>query len=254
MDDTREHIAKLIKQISQREKDLKSLISPQLESLVVELSSQNQYIEEINRTIAPTAGLLLSIRDQKNIISKYAIEVKQAQKLIDSSSVEAFRKHIENLHIDRGFLVTNSLFTESAKKLAEHYKNTIQLIDHEALLSWTNQYQAIQEEFASSLFISISRLSLQDFFVVKEEELTKEEVVESTDLILPPEHQERIVRAENIPLRLIHAILHDPRHMQNLTPRQFEEFIAEVVDHLGFSNIILNSSFRGRWSRCHCVE
>ena len=239
MDDTREHIAKLIKQISQREKDLKSLISPQLESLVAELSSQYQYIEEIKRTMAPPTDLLLSIRNQKNIISKYAIEVKQAQKLIDSSAVESFRKHIENLHIDRGFLVTNSLFTESAKKLAEDYKNSIELIDHEALLGWTNQYQAIQEQFASSLFSSISRLPLHDFFVVKEEEITKEEVVESTNLILPPEHQERIVRAENIPFKLIHAILHDPRHMHNLTPRQFEEFIAEVVDHLGFSNIIL---------------
>lgn len=239
MDDTREHIAKLIKQISQREKDLKSLISPQLESLVAELSSQYRYIDEIKRTIAPPADLLLSIRDQKNIFSKYAIEVKQSQKLIESSAVESFRKHVENLHIDRGFLVTNSLFTESAKKLAEDYKNSIQLIDHEALLNWTNEYQSIQEQFASSLFSSISRLPLHDFFVVKEEEITKEEIVESTNLILPQDHQERIVRAENLPFRLIHAILHDPRHMHNLTPRQFEEFIAEVVDHLGFSNIIL---------------
>ena len=239
MDYTREYIAKLIKQISQREKELKSLVSPQLESLVAELSAQHKYIEEVKRTMAPSADLLLSIRDQQNIISKYAIEVKQTQKLIDYSAVEAFRNHIDKLHIDKGFLVTNSVFTESAKKLAEDYKNSIQLIDHEALLNWTNQYQAIQEKFASSLFSSIWRLPLHDFFVVKEEEITKEEVVDPATLILPPEHQDRIVRAENIPFRLIHAILHDPRHMHNLTPRQFEEFIAEVVDHLGFSNIIL---------------
>lgn len=239
MNDTREYIAKLIKQISQREKELKSLVFSQLESLVAELSAQHKYIEEVKRTMAQPTDLLLSIRDQQNIISKYAIEVKQTQKLIDDSAVEAFRNHIEKLHIDKGFLVTNSLFTESAKKLAEDYKNSIQLIDHEALLNWTNQYQAVQEKFASSLFSSIWRLPLHDFFVVKEEEITKEEVVEPTTLILPPEHQDRIVRAENIPFRLIHAILHDPRHMHNLTPRQFEEFIAEVVDRLGFSNIIL---------------
>ncbi len=244
MDYTREYIAKLIKQISQREKELKSLVSPQLESLVAELSAQHQYIEEIKRTMAPPADLLLSIRDQQNIISKYAIEVKQTQKLIDDSAVEAFRNYIEKLHIDKGFLVTNSLFTESAKKLAEDYKNSIQLIDHEALLNWTNQYQAVQEKFASSLFSSIWRLPLHDFFVVKEEEITKEEVIEPTTLILPPEHQDRIVRAENIPFRLIHAILHDPRHMHNLTPRQFEEFIAEVVEYLGFSNIILTPPSR----------
>lgn len=239
MDDTREYVANLIKQISQREKDLKSLISPQLESLVAELSSQYRYIDEIKRTIAPQADLLLSIRDQNNIFSKYAIEVKQAHKLIDSSAVESFRKHIENLHIDRGFLVTNSLFTESAKKLAEFYKDSIQLIDHEALLNWTNQYQYIQEQFASSLFSSISRLPLHNFFVVREEDITKEKIVEPSNLILPQDYQERIIRVENLPFRLIHAILHDPRHMHNLTPRQFEEFIAEVVGHLGFSNIIL---------------
>lgn len=239
MDYTREYIAKLIKQISKREKELKSLVSPQLESLVAELSAQHQYIEEIKRTMAPSADLLLSIRDQKNIISKYAIEVKQTQKLIDESAVKAFRNHIDKLNIDKAFLVTNSLFTESAKKLAEDYKNSIQLIDHDALLNWTHQYQAVQEQFASSLFSSIWRLPLHNFFVVKEEEIAKEEVVEPTTLILPPEHLDRIVRAENIPFRLIHAILHDPRHMHNLTPRQFEEFIAEVVENLGFSNIIL---------------
>ena len=239
MDYTREYIAKLIRQISLREKELKSLVSPQLESLVAELSAQHQYIEEIKRTMAPPADLLLSIRDQQNIISKYAIEVKLTQKLIDESAVKAFRNHIDKLSIDKAFLVTNSFFSESAKKLAEDYKNSIQLIDHEALLNWAHQYQAVQEKFASSLFSSIWRLPLHDFFVLKEEEITKEEVVEPTTLILPPEHQDRIIRAENIPFRLIHAILRDPRHMRNLTPRQFEEFIAEVVDHLGFSNIIL---------------
>ena len=135
MNDTREYIAKLIKQISQREKELKSLVSSQLESLVAELSAQHKYIEEVKRTMAQPTDLLLSIRDQQNIISKYAIEVKQTQKLIDDSAVEAFRNHIEKLHIDKGFLVTNSLFTESAKKLAEDYKNSIQLIDHEQQFS-----------------------------------------------------------------------------------------------------------------------
>jgi hypothetical protein len=80
MDDSREDIANLIKQISQREKELKSLLGPQLESLVAELSAQHKYVEEITRTMAPPADLVLSIRDAQNIISKYAIEVKQSQK------------------------------------------------------------------------------------------------------------------------------------------------------------------------------
>ena len=241
MDDTRAYIARLIKEISQREKDLKSLIPSQLESLVAELSAQHQYIEEFKRSMAPSADMLLSIRDQHNVISKYAIEVKQTQKLIDDSVVKAFRDNIDKLNIDKAFLVTNSLFTESARKLAEDYKNSMQLIDHEALLNWTHQYQAVQEKFAASLFSSVWRLPLHDFLVIKEDEITKEEVVEPTTLIFPPEHHDRVVRAENIPFRLIHAILHDPRHMHDLTPRQFEEFIAEVVEHLGFSNIILTS-------------
>ena len=77
MDDTREHIATLIKQISEREKDLKSLDSPQLESLVAELSAQQKYIEEINRSMEPSADLILSVRDQRNVISKYAIELNK---------------------------------------------------------------------------------------------------------------------------------------------------------------------------------
>ena len=107
MDDTREEISRLIKQISEKQKELSSLSSSQLESLVAELSAQHKKVIEIQRSIAPRADLLLSIRDQRNIISKYAFEIKQAQKLVDTSAIEQFRKYINKLGVERGFLVTN---------------------------------------------------------------------------------------------------------------------------------------------------
>jgi len=239
MKNSREEISKLIKQISKRQKDIQALTAHQLESVVAEIVAQNKKILDVQRAVSPFADIVVSIRDKFNTESKFAIEVKKAQRAIDTSAIEQLRKYVEDSNLTKGLLVTDSFFSASDLNMAKKWQTQIELIDQSGLRRWIEEYQNIQEQFAADIASQISKLDLHELFTITEEEVKKDEEIDPSSLVLPYEHQERIVRVNNLPLTLLRNILHDPRHLYSLTPRQFEEFIAEVVDQLGFTNVIL---------------
>lgn len=60
-------------------------------------------------------------------------------------------------------------------------------------------------------------------------------------LHLPDDHRERIVQAHDVPLRLVRALLADPTRLYQVTPRKFEEIVAEIVASLGFTDVLLTA-------------
>lgn len=58
-------------------------------------------------------------------------------------------------------------------------------------------------------------------------------------LDLPSSVGERLAEVQFIPLRLAQMIARDPTSMHSLSPREFEEFVAELLDSLGFENVKL---------------
>lgn len=239
MNKSREEIAKLIKQLYDRQRDIQSLTAYQLESVVTEIAAQNNRILDIQHAVSPFVDMVVSIRDKFDAVSKIAIEVKKAQRAIDTSAFEQLLKYVESSDLTKTLLVTDSYFTESVRKLAKQWQSQIELIDQNGLRGWIENYQKIQEQFAADIASQISNLDLHELCTITEEEVNKSDEIEPSSLILPPEHQERIFRVEKLPLTLLRTVLHDPRHIHGLTPRQFEEFIAEVVDQLGFTSVIL---------------
>jgi len=61
----------------------------------------------------------------------------------------------------------------------------------------------------------------------------------TSTLHLPPEYSERLTIVEHLPTKLLRLVAADPRSVRGLTPRQFEEFIAELIEGLGFDNVLL---------------
>ena len=60
-----------------------------------------------------------------------------------------------------------------------------------------------------------------------------------SDLQLPDEYSGRLVRVSNLPVEILRRVMEDPRAMHGLTPRQFEEFIAELIAGIGFRDVVL---------------
>jgi HJR/Mrr/RecB family endonuclease len=58
-------------------------------------------------------------------------------------------------------------------------------------------------------------------------------------LKLPTRFQSDLLTAENLPLEMIRQVANNPRVMHQMSPRRFEEFIAELIEQLGFDDVLL---------------
>lgn len=140
--------------------------------------------------------------------------------------------------------ITTSLFTEGARSLGHQWALSYQptnIIDRNALLKWIDLACQEQEDKAGSLAYRIKGLSLRNFSAVS---LPYGSPVDApreilTTLHLPGEYAQRVLTVSQLPLRLFEAVMAHPQSLHSLTPRQFEEFIAEILHGIGFVDLLL---------------
>lgn len=239
MSDKRSDIAKLIEKIHVDQKLIDQLRPPALEGLVAELFSQNQALVETQRDMAQQLDFVGKFRDEFNHINSFAVEVKKLNRLVDVSVIKQFQNNIASLGIDKGYFVTTSVFSEAAKALAAQHQETLKLIDRTALTSLIDQYTINRELFATNLFQKAWGLDLDRLVQITN---PRPEDIEEFDINahdLGEEAKSALISVDSLPLWLIARIMRSPSEVKNLTPRQFEEFVAEILSQLGFSDVIL---------------
>jgi hypothetical protein len=79
-------------------------------------------------------------------------------------------------------------------------------------------------------------------------ETTQEEVEEQLVEIVPADVLSEFKKVEFVPLRLLDQILRSPELMRDLSPRDFERFVATLIDEIGFENVVITprSNDQGR--------
>ncbi len=239
MTDKRSDIAKLIEKLHVDKKLIDQLRPPAFESMVAELFSQNQALVEAQRNLSQQLDFVGKFRDEFNHINSFAVEVKKLNSLIDTSAIDRFRNSYSSLGIDKGYFVTTSGFTEAARKLAQQHQDTLKLIDRSALSSLIDQYTTNRELFASSLFEKAWKLDLESLARLSNPTPEDVEELDVEAYELGEEEKSALITVDNLPLRLIAKIMRSPSEVKNLTPRQFEEFVAETLSQLGFTDVIL---------------
>jgi restriction endonuclease Mrr len=240
MDTPGDGIQALIRRLAQDHKRISQLTGQQLESVTAQILAQNAQAVEISRQLAPQVDLILTVRDNLQGLQRIAIECKAtAQRLVDVAAVELLKARMEAAKASRAILITTSSFTEQARRAAEAISSTLQLVDRSGFVRWIEVYEKQQAELAAALAFQIQHLPLREIGRVEDRNLESLVSDDHFDPIIVPPYRERIVRVDRLPWRLLRAISQDPRHLYQLTPRQFEEFIAEVLDVLGFRDIIL---------------
>lgn len=171
-----------------------------------------------------------------------AIECKllSPERPVDSSVVKSFLLAIQRLNVDMGLLITSSSFTANARKFCMNCRPDIELVDGETLRARISEVLRSEEERGADMARRIGSLHLKEFQRLESLDMVNMVSPESVArLALPTEYQKRILAVENLPFRLVRQIASDARHMRTLTPRQFEEFTAELLDALGFRDIVL---------------
>lgn len=243
MRDTRSEIAKLIERIRLDESVLDKLRPSAFESVATELVAQHKKLLNVGRLVSEL-DVIGRYRDDLDRITSFAIEAKQLSPLVDTSVVAQFAKAAASLNIDRAYLFTTSAFTEAAQRLADQYPDSLQLVGRAGIRSMIEQYKVNQEGFASSLAARIKSLDLED--LLRFSEPTAEDV-EELDLDRPgiaEPNRSAILSVARLPFELIAKILRAPNEVRNLTPRQFEEFIADTLTQLGFTDVVLTPRSR----------
>lgn len=239
MSNSRKDIAKLIEEI-QKNNSLIDQIRPSVfESIIAEVVAQNKKMIEVQREAFKGVDYLARFRDEFNQIHSFAVEAKKMSQLIDSDAIKRFQESISSLNLDRSYFVTNSYFTEAAKRLAEQHKQTIELIDRSSLRDMIAQYENNRTAFSERLFEQLNSLKLYDLVDITEPtpEQVEQILSETTDLSEP--QKSALITVDSLPLKLIARILRAPHEVRNLSPRQFEEFVAETLNQLGFKDVVL---------------
>lgn len=247
MSQSRGDLAKLLGQIAEDRNLIEQISAPQFEAVVAELMShRGAAIEAVERlrpgvelVVSVRDQLLLSVRDHLGAYQRLVVECKNALRPIEASAVEALRTTVEATNAVRGMLVTSSAFTAQARKFAEEFQTTVQLIDGNALAEWIRQYQADQEAFAASLAYRFERLRLTELDRIAWRDSVEVEAVDPATLSIDADYKDRIIRVDHLPFRVFAEILREPRRMRDLSPRQFEVFVAEILNQLGFRDVIL---------------
>jgi restriction endonuclease Mrr len=239
MSDKRSDIAKLIEKIHVDQRLIDQLRPAAFESMVAELFSQNQALVEAQRNMAQQLDFVGKFRDEFNHINSFAVEVKKLSGLIDTSAITRFQNSISSLGIDKGYFVTTSSFSEAAKALAAQHQETLKLIDRTALTSLIDQYTVNRELFASNLFQKAWGLNLNRLAQISNPSPEDVEEFDASKHDLGEEEKSALISVDNLPLKLIAKIMRSPSEVKNLTPRQFEEFVAETLAQLGFTDVIL---------------
>jgi HJR/Mrr/RecB family endonuclease len=239
MSNSRNDISKLIQQIQKNNSILDSIKPSLFESVVAETITRNNTLLEISKKASGSLDFIGKYRDPLGKINSFAIETKQFQKAVEASQIHSLAAKAAQLNIDKSYLITNSKFTNAAIEAAAAYKSNIELIDRSGLNSLIEQYRVDRELFANSIAAHISALKSKSVFRLEDPEPSIIDSLDPEDLPIDEDEKSSLITVDRLPLRLLSKILSNPSDVRNITPRQFEEFIAELLSELGFNNVIL---------------
>lgn len=239
MTNTRRDIAKLIEEI-QKNNSLIDCIQPSaFESVITEVVAQNKKMIDIQCEAFKGVDYIARFRDEFNQVHSFAVEAKKTNQLIDFDAIKRFQENISSLKLDKSYFVTNSTFTEAAKRLAEQHKEVIELIDRSSLRKMIEQYEINRAVFSERLFEQLNSIKLRNLIDIIEPSPEQIEQIEPETTNLSEPQKTALITVDSLPLKLISKILRAPHEVRNLSPRQFEEFVAETLNQLGFKDVIL---------------
>lgn len=235
MNKKRKDIALLIEKIHKDYDIINNLSSIQFERIAAEMTAHNKRIEEISRHFTPQVDYLVKYWDEFNKLNTIAIEAKRSFAAINVDQIQGYLERIKPLNIDKAIFITNSKFTESARKLAEQDSKLLELIDTERFKNLIEIYHTQNIEFSTKLAESIRQLNLGELTSFHDISADEIDEIEPENIILPDEYKSNLIKVDGLPLRAISTILRHPKELHNLSPGQFEEFIADMLSKLGFN-------------------
>jgi hypothetical protein len=200
---------------------------------------QHREFDQIARDAAKDLSSV-NLREHLEAANSAAAEIR---KLVGNDQIAQLMKEVASLdvvkqlaHTTSHLLQTRNQVEQLATKYAELYPG--------ALAQLLAAHQVNQNLFASNLFTRVQSIEPSLILTIENPTAAEIEEIDPHNVGLNDEQKNALISIESLPTRLLATILRSPNELRQLTPRQFEEFVAAAVEQLGFRNVVLTPRSR----------
>lgn len=167
----------------------------------------------------------------------------QAKKALSIGHVSSISEQMARLNIDKNLFIGNS----AIRRAEESYKSQLALISGSSISALLEKYSVGNNFYNNSIASQIIALKSEDLLHLEYPEADEIDLIinDDSELELDEEEKTSLITVNHLPLRVLSKILSNPDEVRNITPRQFEEFIADLLFELGgFQDIKLTPRSR----------
>jgi HJR/Mrr/RecB family endonuclease len=220
--------------------EFEGFIALLLGSLGYDIEPDFRRLRPIDSVFRP--DIIARVRDPLGTWSLGVVECKKTRRPIGRDLVEQAARVRNSLGADWAMLATTSTFSREAREYAATREPELRLLDRESLVHLALKVRQQTEDQATGFLFRLHHLPLHELGRI---EVAKPEDIASAagGLALPNDASRALVEVGRIPLRALELVMTDPRHLRALSSRQFEEFVAEILDRLEFRDVILTPRF-----------
>lgn len=160
-----------------------------------------------------------------------AMDIHQQQ----IESLQAFSPHIRELNS------INQLLANSIQPLPDYSR----LLNQLNLSHIENSFLEINRAIQEATFIANLEYSFDEYQDTNElKDKAEDDLIE----VVPADTLEKLKKVDFAPITTLDSIFKNPKAMHALEAREFEEFIATLIDKIGFEDVVLTprSGHKGR--------
>ena len=155
-----------------------------------------------------------------------------------------FATQIRKLQTEQSYLAAHTAISGAAGNLISALNAQGELTNAVAAIDFLSIYESAKDAFGHQLLDRVRGLQLETLF---ELDNPSPESIEDLDFDENENLGDSRVVLRSVgylPLKVIAKILRSPESMRDLSPRQFEEFVAELLHELDFEDIVLTPQSR----------
>lgn len=152
---------------------------------------------------------------------------------------ELATKTLGDLQMNHGYILDKLRGQSVLEAHAHQHLSNFDLLNAAGISQLSHISEMNQFDYASSLINNLNSFKFHNLIIYEDPEPEEIDNLDLDDIEIEEEQKSSLIMIDKLPLKVISMILQNPQEVRNITPRQFEEFIADLLSQLGFSNVIL---------------
>jgi len=166
-----------------------------------------------------------------------SIEILAASSRVEELYSNPLHAQIERLREERSRMFRAFGFEHSAAVYATSLASW--RAQPAELSAFVDSYITERERLARYSLDTFGKLSTRDLIVYENAGADEVENLDVNGSEVADDSREALIRVDRLPFAILAEVMRSPETLQELSPRQFEEFVASILEKLKFQDIVL---------------